>query len=67
MVRPLTKLTGKTQQWEWGEAQQTAYDNVKAALTAPGVVIKRLRYDMPIKLVHGLVEGRDQRSASTGR
>lgn len=39
LVAPLTRLTGHTAEWEWGTAQQDAFDGVKHALTNAPVLV----------------------------
>jgi hypothetical protein len=38
-VRPLFDLTGKNAPWTWGEAQQTAFDELKRAVTSQLVLM----------------------------
>lgn len=38
MARPLTELTKKDRKFEWGDACQTAFENLKRALTGPEVM-----------------------------
>ena len=38
MKRPLTVLLQKTTQWHWDQANQQAFDKIKAALASPPVL-----------------------------
>ncbi len=50
MVRPMTDLTQKNRPFTWGEACQTAFDNVKYALThAP--VLAHPQLDKPFEVI----------------
>jgi hypothetical protein len=45
--RPLTQLTKKDAKFEWAEAQQLSFDNLKTALTSDSV-LAHPRFDLPL-------------------
>ncbi|KAL7290003.1 hypothetical protein TKK_0015735 [Trichogramma kaykai] len=46
---PLTKLLKKTEEWKWGEEQQTAFERLKSALTS-APVLARPDFSKPFKV-----------------
>eukprot|EP00775_Hariotina_reticulata_P013865 gene13865-biopygen15796 len=46
----LTALTKKDAPWRWGDAEQQAYDSLKAALTTPGLALKQPDPTLPYRL-----------------
>jgi hypothetical protein len=47
---PLNLLLGKDTPWQWGEAQQASFDELKRILTTEGLALKRVHPDLPLIL-----------------
>ena len=50
VAAPLTALTKKDAVWKWGTEEQEAYDQLKAALTVPGLALKQPDPSLPYRL-----------------
>ena len=47
IAEPLYALTKKDAIWQWGDREQQAYDQLKAALTTPGLALKQPNPELP--------------------
>jgi hypothetical protein len=50
IAEPLYALTKKDAVWQWGDTEQQAYDQLKAALTTPGLALKQPNPELPYRL-----------------
>ena len=50
IAQPLTELTKKNARWEWGPAQQAAFDQLKAELCTEGKALRRFDPSKPVFL-----------------